>query len=145
MGNQQIQCGKFIGAEIEGQTRVLRNASLGDDEDLCKDFQGMATIPQLFKNSVAKTPNANLFGTRRQEGTDYFEYEWTSVKTAYELSHSFAKSLFVKQLCPEKHIDNGDFRFIGLYAKNRAEWCLSDLGAALCGVTVVTLYDTLGK
>lgn len=41
--------------------------------------------------------------------------------------------------------DDGQFRFIALYAKNREEWVISDLGAMLTGITVVTLYDTLGK
>ena len=34
---------------------------------------------------------------------------------------------------------------MALYSKNRAEWTESDLGAMLTGITVVTLYDTLGK
>lgn len=33
---------------------------------------------------------------------------------------------------------------MALYAKNRAEWCQMDLACAISGITVVTLYDTLG-
>lgn len=43
------------------------------------------------------------------------------------------------------NIDGNDFKFIGLYAKNREEWCQTDIAAAISGITVVTLYDTLGK
>ena len=41
--------------------------------------------------------------------------------------------------------DDGEFRFIALYAKNREEWIVSDMGSMITGITVVTLYDTLGK
>ena len=34
---------------------------------------------------------------------------------------------------------------IGIYAKNREEWTITDLAAILAGYAVVTLYDTLGK
>lgn len=33
---------------------------------------------------------------------------------------------------------------IGIFAKNRAEWCISDMGNALFGYTMVPFYDTLG-
>lgn len=33
---------------------------------------------------------------------------------------------------------------MALYAKNREEWCVTDLACAFQGVTLVTLYDTLG-
>jgi long-chain acyl-CoA synthetase len=34
---------------------------------------------------------------------------------------------------------------LALYAKNREEWVVTDFSCILTGVTVVTLYDTLGK
>lgn len=49
------------------------------------------------------------------------------------------------QLCPEQHFDDGVFKFIALFAKNREEWVITDLGAQMTNITVVTLYDTLGK
>jgi len=49
------------------------------------------------------------------------------------------------ELCPPVTNDDGTFKFIALYAKNRDEWAVTDLGAMLTSVTVVTLYDTLGK
>ena len=32
-----------------------------------------------------------------------------------------------------------------MYAKNREEWIETDSGCAMTSITVVTLYDTLGK
>ena len=34
--------------------------------------------------------------------------------------------------------------FVGIYAKNRIEWLLTDFACTLFGLTSVPLYDTLG-
>ena len=39
---------------------------------------------------------------------------------------------------------DGDFGMFGIYAKNRAEWIISDIAGILTGFASVTLYDTLG-
>lgn len=36
------------------------------------------------------------------------------------------------------------FKVIGIYAKNREEWSICDIGNALYGYTMIPLYDTLG-
>jgi long-chain acyl-CoA synthetase len=38
-----------------------------------------------------------------------------------------------------------DWKFIGIQAKNRKEWCLINLGNMRQKITSVALYDTLGK
>jgi long-chain acyl-CoA synthetase len=48
-------------------------------------------------------------------------------------------------LCPKVQTDEGVFRFLSLYAKNREEWVVTDFACILAGITSVTLYDTLGK
>jgi long-chain acyl-CoA synthetase len=48
-------------------------------------------------------------------------------------------------LCPELITNDGRFRFLAIFAKNREEWTIADLGAQMTSITVVTLYDTLGK
>jgi long-chain acyl-CoA synthetase len=47
-------------------------------------------------------------------------------------------------LVPKVTNEEGTFRFISIYAKNREEWVVSDIGSIFAGVTTVTLYDTLG-
>jgi long-chain acyl-CoA synthetase len=63
----------------------------------------------------------------------------------YKAATSIANYLMHHELCPKVQTDDGVFRFMALYAKNRSEWTESDLGAMITGITVVTLYDTLGK
>jgi long-chain acyl-CoA synthetase len=37
-----------------------------------------------------------------------------------------------------------DYRFIGIYAKNREEWISCDIASILYGITTLPFYDTLG-
>jgi len=48
-------------------------------------------------------------------------------------------------LCPKINNQEGAFRFLGLYSKNREEWVVTDFGCMISGITTVTLYDTLGQ
>jgi long-chain acyl-CoA synthetase len=61
------------------------------------------------------------------------------------LSNYVARYLMKHQLCPKVKTDDGEFRFLSIYAKNREEWIVTDLGCMMTNITVVTLYDTLGK
>lgn len=56
-----------------------------------------------------------------------------------------ARYLHHHQLCPLNKTSDGELKFIALYTKNREEWVVMDLACALDDITVVTLYDTLGK
>jgi long-chain acyl-CoA synthetase len=53
--------------------------------------------------------------------------------------------LFKHGLCPKIVSEEGVFRFIALYSKNRVEWGISDFACAVSAITSVCLYDTLGK
>lgn len=56
-----------------------------------------------------------------------------------------ANYLYANDLCPKQENEEGTFRFISLYSKNREEWLVADFAAMISGITNVTLYDTLGK
>lgn len=73
------------------------------------------------------------------------EYEWKTYSQVYADSEAMANYMMSEDLVPKRETESGDIRFIALYAKNREEWCVTDFSCILSGVTVVTLYDTLGK
>lgn len=56
-----------------------------------------------------------------------------------------ARYLIHNELAPKIKFDDGEFRTVALYSKNREEWVITDLGCSLTAITTVTLYDTLGK
>ena len=72
------------------------------------------------------------------------QYEWKSYKEIHDMSDGLARYLLANGLCPKNHFEEGDFRMVALYAKNREEWVVTDLGCALTGIVNVTLYDTYG-
>ena len=76
---------------------------------------------------------------------EFGAYEWKTMKETYDASEAVAKFLLKNDLCPRIQTEDGPFKFLALYAKNREEWIVADLGAMMTGITVVTLYDTLGK
>jgi long-subunit acyl-CoA synthetase (AMP-forming) len=55
-----------------------------------------------------------------------------------------ANFLMSEDLIPLRDTEEGKIRFLGLYAKNREEWVVTDFAGIYTGTTVVTLYDTLG-
>lgn len=60
-------------------------------------------------------------------------------------AYYIANYLQKMNLCPKVLTEEGTFRFLSLYAKNRDEWVVTDAACIVSGVTCVTLYDTLGK
>lgn len=142
--------GKFIGEKQPGQTRVLRNALVPDDADLLKEHDGMGTLAEILEKNNTVNPEKPYLGTRKkivkEDGTiEFGEYEWKNFGDVHKAATAVANYLMHHELCPKIQTDDGEFRFMALYAKNRAEWTESDLGAMLAGITIVTLYDTLGK
>ena len=73
------------------------------------------------------------------------EYEWKTYSQIHSDSEALANYLMAKDLVPKRDTEDGQIRFMALYAKNREEWVVTDFACILSGVTVVTLYDTLGK
>jgi long-chain acyl-CoA synthetase len=73
------------------------------------------------------------------------EYEWKTYSQIHSDSEALANYLMAKDLVPKRDTEEGQIRFMALYAKNREEWVVTDFACILSGVTVVTLYDTLGK
>ena len=47
-------------------------------------------------------------------------------------------------LLPEVEAEDNIWKFMGIYAKNREEWTMTDLAALRQGGTVIAFYDTLG-
>ena len=45
-------------------------------------------------------------------------------------------------MCPEK---SDGLSFLGIYSKNREEWAIADLACMASSVTIVPVYESLGK
>ncbi len=60
------------------------------------------------------------------------------------MSSGLAKYLLGEGLTPLQKYDEGDYRMVALFSKNREEWIITDLACAMSGIVNVTLYDTYG-
>jgi long-subunit acyl-CoA synthetase (AMP-forming) len=56
---------------------------------------------------------------------------------------NLAKSLIKHQFYFEEPVKR--MKFMGIHAKNRIEWLVTDWACTLGGLTSIPLYDTLGK
>ena len=147
---EPIVCGKFVGEKKDGETLHLRNALIPDGGDLVDSFRGMKNLKEIFDKNAKEVPDKPFLGTREkhiQDGTSavvYGEYKWKTFGEVHSESHAVARFLMKNDLSPKITNEEGTFRFLSIYAKNREEWVVTDLGAMLAAITTVTLYDTLG-
>ena len=75
---------------------------------------------------------------------NYGKYKWQTFKEVDDKRFALAKAIVDKQMFSAMTDDGRDFKFVGIYAKNRAEWIITDLALASTGIVSVSLYDTLG-
>jgi long-chain acyl-CoA synthetase len=143
--------GRFIGEKKAGETRHLRSALIPEGGQLVDNFRGFTNIKDIFDKNAQESPDKPLLGTREkhiQDGTGavvFGEYKWKTFSQVHKEAYSFARYLMHHNLSPKVTNEEGSFRFVSLYAKNREEWVVTDLGAMAAGITTVTLYDTLGQ
>ena len=76
-----------------------------------------------------------------QEGAPYVWKTWTQVET---IVNNLAAGMAHLELMPMVEQEGGAWRFMGIYAKNREEWTITDLAALRQSGTVIAFYDTLG-
>jgi hypothetical protein len=144
---EKLVCGRFTTNEQKtGETRVLRNTN---NAELRDNFRGMHTLKEIIEFNVKECPDKPFVGTREKLFGDngvvtYGDYKWKTYAQVYEISEAVARYLYKHELCPKLQTEEGAFRFLTLYAKNREEWCATDIATAISGITSVTLYDTLG-
>ena len=152
MGNnllKNIQYGEFIGEKKEGETRVIRHPASAKGELKGIMHLGCKTMWDAFYINIKKgRHDKNFIGYRKKINKDELEkkYTWITIKEAYDKMINFSKGLRLLNLCPEIKLPNEDinYRFLGIYSRNKPEWLLAYFGAIRDSITVVTIYDTLG-
>ena len=163
MGNSQITYAyeREDVARKEGETRPWRHISLKPEEDtVCELYPGIDTIKKSFLRVVEKFPEERFLGTREITGTKivtnprtkkeeevnvYGEYKWKTYQEIHDQVLPLAKSIVDQNLFVSVEDDGSNHNLVGIFAKNSAEWIMTDLACAMSDISSVTLYDTLGK
>ena len=145
---KNITYATYIGEPKEGETAVLRNKDVAKGELTQKMQFGCETILDSFEINLKKNRHkCNFLGYRKKTNKNELEkkYTWITYEEANILLTNFCLGLNVMNLCPIINIENeGSFRFLGIYSRNKKEWLLSFLGAMKDSITIVTIYETLG-
>ena len=145
---KNITYGTYITPSTPGETGVLRNPVVSNNELRETHHLGCKTVWESFEINLIKNRHKNNFiGYRKKIKKDILEkkYTWITYEEANETLFNFSRGLNVLNLCPLiKFEDESPFRFLGIYSRNKKEWLLSYLGAMRDSITIVTIYETLG-
>ena len=138
----------YLGEPKEGETAILRNPKVPKGELIQKMQFGCETILESFEINLKKNRHkCNFIGYRKKLSKNELEkkFTWITYEEANNIMTNFCLGLNVMNLCPKIDIENeGSFRFLGIYSRNKKEWLLSFLGAMKDSITIVTIYETLG-
>lgn len=91
--------------------------------------QRSATVAHLFRDRVAKSPNAEAF--RFAEGDSWSSVTWTQVR---ERAYRLAAGLVALGVRPEDRV--------AIASSTRYEWALTDLAVMCAGGATTTIYPT---
>ncbi len=94
---------------------------------------------------VEKKPQTENSPAQYEIKNTFTDYIWESYEEVFSLVKKFARGLTKLNLCPQIESKNdGIFKFIGIWSRNKREWVIADSAAHEVGASVVTFYDTLG-
>jgi long-chain acyl-CoA synthetase len=130
-----------VGEPQSNATRTLRHP-MAENGLVTTPHPDHTTIFKAFDYSFAKFAHKNCIGTRERTSDGVGRYIWKTYGEVKELATAFGSG--VRGLCPTFTVDNDNFTFIGINAKNREEWLITDLSCILYRMTSVPFYDTLG-
>ncbi|OEH75451.1 long-chain fatty acid synthase-related protein [Cyclospora cayetanensis] len=106
---------------------------------------------ELFQMGVGKAPEGPCLGTRqRLPDGKRGAYVWKTYREVERLALEAGSGLLNGDLVPLCCFDSGSdsplsLRCIGIFAKNREEWIITEHACNAFGITAVPLYDTLGS
>ena len=147
--DEGIQYSVFCSEKKNGETPIMRHPDMVNKELQKVNKFGVRTTWEAMENNIRNgKKDVNMVGYRKRISKDNFEkkYSWLTYQYIYDSCINFAKGVELLKLCPIFHSKiSGDFKFLGIYAKNRIEWIIAYLGSHANDATVVTIYDTLGE
>lgn len=80
---------------------------------------------------------------------------WKTYKEVYDIQEQFAKGKHIcvmirhigiayYKLSNIQHVEGKQWRFMGVYSKNREEWAVVDLACLRSDITIVPFFESLG-
>ncbi|KAJ3341663.1 Long chain acyl-CoA synthetase 7 peroxisomal, partial [Kappamyces sp. JEL0680] len=127
-------------ATADNETGVHRSGL--DPTTLQRSFPNLKTIEDIWQHAVVSGPTKPCLGTRHPLANgQWSDYSWKSYAQVNEERQLFGNGLV--HLYHQLSLPAED-TFVGIFAQNREEWIVADLGAMQHKITSVSLYATLG-
>ncbi|XP_030047359.1 long-chain-fatty-acid--CoA ligase 1 isoform X1 [Microcaecilia unicolor] len=121
--------------EIEGGQRARRSALLANDEPLVYYYDDVRTVYEGFQRGLNLSKNAPCLGSRKKNKS----YEWITYQQVADRAQCIGSALIQQGFKPSPN------QLIGIFAQNRPEWIIAELGCYTYSMVTVPLYDTLGS
>ncbi|XP_053315280.1 long-chain-fatty-acid--CoA ligase 1 isoform X2 [Spea bombifrons] len=120
--------------EVQGGEGARRSALLDTDEVLTYYYDDVRTIYDIFQRGARVSNNGPCLGHRKPNQP----YEWISYQEVLDRGEYVGSALLHRGFKPSSE------QLIGIFAQNRPEWTIVELGCYTYSMVAVPLYDTLG-
>ncbi|KAK0398598.1 hypothetical protein QR680_002664 [Steinernema hermaphroditum] len=125
------------------QTRILPDGSrvcgsLKDDTFMLNLYPEVNTLYENVRRGLRVSNDGNMLGMRKLQKDGSEPYVWLSYSKVLD------RAEYVSQAFRVLDLPIGQDTCIGIYAKNRPEWVITELATYNFNNVVVSLYDTLG-
>lgn len=137
------------GTEKKGYSRELVNIADVKITDWEKvqwqnvAYHGADTIMKAFQRHARERPQANFLGTRQKTADGFGDYVWQSYSDVAQNIADLARGMMHFNLCPTHKAEGIEWRFCGIWARNRAEWLTTLLAGMHYKITNVGFYDAM--
>lgn len=122
--------------------------NMNEIEDYKTHSKDYSTIIHAFLNTVKRKGDAPFMGTRaRNPDGSFGAYTWQSYNEIHEKYEAISKGSIKLDLNPiieDCNEDGKDWRFCGIWSKNRWEWHTTMLTIMVQRATLIGFYDSMG-
>ena len=134
----------MFSVEVPDSARPGRGISRrAPNSDVLLTLNGAATLFENFRRSADRHGDRPCTGYRPVNSATGVagNYVWSSYKQVFADAAAFGSGLLGLGLATKNECG---LQLLGLFAKNRPEWMVSEQGCYAFGIVPVPLYDTLG-
>lgn len=120
--------------EVEGHENARRSTLVDSDEVITYYYDDVRTVYEVFQRGLRVSNNGPCLGHRKPNQP----YQWISYQEVSDRAEYLGSALLHRGCKPSSE------QFIGIFAQNRPEWIITELGCYTYSMVAVPLYDTLG-
>lgn len=120
--------------EVKGHENARRSTLVDSDEVITYYYDDVRTVYEVFQRGLRVSNNGPCLGHRKPNQP----YQWISYQEVSDRAEYLGSALLHRGCKPSSE------QFIGIFAQNRPEWIITELGCYTYSMVAVPLYDTLG-